>query len=189
MLSRLLVFRVTAVTHVSLLVDHDFSSATGHLKYPFKEKEMNEKNETQPEHSIRQTRYLPRSIPRAVALSLIALTISACSGGRSGSGVVEVGEALAMASGVSRAAEASAPASDRSTGVAEARDADADEGNTGTNDDTIREDEPLDDNTASDEEKSRKGKGHGKGGNPDKKGHGMGGNPDKNGHGKGGVTN
>jgi len=188
-LSRLVVFRVTAVTHVSLLVDHDFSSATGHLKYPFKEKEMNEKNETQPEHSIRQTRYLPRSIPRAVALSLIALTISACSGGRSGSGVVEVGEALAMASGVSRAAEASAPASDQSTGVAETRDADADEGNTGTNDDSIREDEMSDDDNESDEEKSRKGKGHGKGGNPDKKGHGMGGNPDKNGHGKGGVTN
>lgn len=189
MLFGLVIFHVTAVTRVPLLVDHDFSSATGRLNYHSKEKEMNEKNETQPEHSIRQTRYLPRSIPRAIALSLIALTITACSGGRSGSGVVEVGEALAMASGVSRVAEASAPAPGESTGVAETRVADADKGNTGANDDTVREDEPSDDKNDADKEKSRKGKGHGKGGNPDKKGHGMGGNPDKNGHGKGGVAN
>ena len=122
---------------------------------------------------------------RMVGAGLIILTMTACSGGRSGSGVAEIAEAINLTSGVARVSETANPGA-QTSGNAEAV-GDTSSNETGNGDESREDDDPTNDNDSGNAGKG-KGKGHGKGGNPDKKGHGMGGNPDKKGHGKGGVS-
>lgn len=125
------------------------------------------------------------TVLRMVGAGLIILTMTACSGGRSGSGVAEIAEAINLTSGVARVSETANPGA-QTSGNAEAV-GDTSSNETGNGDDSQEDDDSTNDND-SDNAGKDKGKGHGKGGNPDKKGHGMGGNPDKKGHGKGGVS-
>lgn len=129
------------------------------------------------------------TVLRMVGAGLIILTMTACSGGRSGSGVAEIAEAINLTSGVARVSETSDPGTQTSANAEALGDTSSNE--TGNGDDSREDDDSTkdndSDNAGKDKEKG-KGKGHGKGGNPDKKGHGMGGNPDKKGHGKGGVS-
>ena len=127
------------------------------------------------------------TLVRMVGAGLIILTMTACSGGRSGSGVAEIAEAINLTSGVARVSETADPGAQTSANAEALGDTSSNEA--GNGDDSRKDDDSTNDNDSDNAGKDKgKGKGHGKGGNPDKKGHGMGGNPDKKGHGKGGVS-
>ena len=129
------------------------------------------------------------TLVRMVGVGLIILTMTACSGGRSDSGIAEIAEAINLTSGVARVSETADPGA-QTSGNAEAL-GDSRSNETGNGDESREDDDSTNDNDSDNAGKDKdkgKGKGHGKGGNPDKKGHGMGGNPDKKGHGKGGVS-
>ena len=133
------------------------------------------------------------TLVRMVGVGLIILTMTACSGGRSDSGIAEIAEAINLTSGVARVSETADPGAQTSANAEAVGDTSSNE--TGNGDESREDDDPTNDNDSDnagkDKDKDKdtgKGKGHGKGGNPDKKGHGMGGNPDKKGHGKGGVS-
>ena len=126
---------------------------------------------------------------RMVGAGLIILTMTACSGGRSDSGIAEIAEAINLTSGVARVSETADPGAQTSANAEAVGDTSSNE--TGNGDESREDDDSTNDNDSDNAGKDKdkgKGKGHGKGGNPDKKGHGMGGNPDKKGHGKGGVS-
>jgi len=131
------------------------------------------------------------TLVRMVGVGLIILTMTACSGGRSDSGIAEIAEAINLTSGVARVSETADPGAQTSANAEAVGDTSSNE--TGNGDESREDDDSTNDNDSDnagkDKDKGKgKGKGHGKGGNPDKKGHGMGGNPDKKGHGKGGVS-
>ena len=129
------------------------------------------------------------TLVRMVGVGLIILTMTACSGGRSDSGIAEIAEAINLTSGVARVS-GTADSGAQTSGNAEAL-GDTRSNETGNGDKSREDDDSTNDNDSDNAGKDKdkgKGKGHGKGGNPDKKGHGMGGNPDKKGHGKGGVS-
>ena len=151
---------------------------------------MNADNETfnpMKADECRASNHQAATLVRMVGAGLIILTMTACSGGRSGSGVAEIAEAINLTSGVARVSETANPGA-QTSGNAEAV-GDTSSNETGNGDDSRGDDDSTNDNDSDNAGKDKgKGKGHGKGGNPDKKGHGMGGNPDKKGHGKGGVS-
>ncbi len=129
------------------------------------------------------------TLVRMVGVGLIILTMTACSGGRSDSGIAEIAEAINLTSGVARVSETADPGAQTSANAEAVGDTSSNE--TGNGDESREDDDSTNDNDSDNAGKDKdkgKGKGHGKGGNPDKKGHGMGGNPDKKGHGKGGVS-
>jgi len=129
------------------------------------------------------------TLVRMVGVGLIILTMTACSGGRSDSGIAEIAEAINLTSGVARVSETADPGAQTSANAEAVGDTGSNE--TGNGDKSREDDDSTNDNDSDNAGKDKdkgKGKGHGKGGNPDKKGHGMGGNPDKKGHGKGGVS-
>jgi hypothetical protein len=163
-----------------------------------KEKDMNADNETfnpMKADECRASNHQTTTVLRMVGTGLIILTMTACGGGRSGSGVAEIAEAINLTSGVARVSETADPGAQTSANAEAVGDTSSNE--TGNGDESREDDDSTNDNDSDnagkDKDKDKdtgkgKGKGHGKGGNPDKKGHGMGGNPDKKGHGKGGVS-
>jgi hypothetical protein len=157
-----------------------------------KEKDMNADNETFNPMKIGDCRAPNRqaaTLVRMVGVGLIILTMTACSGGRSDSGIAEIAEAINLTSGVARVSETADPGAQTSANAEAVGDTSSNE--TGNGDESREDDDSTNDNDSDNAGKDKdkgKGKGHGKGGNPDKKGHGMGGNPDKKGHGKGGVS-